>query len=122
MSDVTDHGFAGAIGAAIVAAWHMAKRLFVGKSDLALPIAPTPPTPVPDARVDKIEARLLAVETNLAAGIAKLTAIAESQRDTSVRQWEATEKLTESVDALRGVVVKMEVEQALRRELAEKED
>jgi hypothetical protein len=112
VSDLSDHGMAGAVGAAIVGAFAALKRAVGGRPEL----------PPADPRVDRLETRLLAVETSLAASVAKLTAIAESQRETSVRQWQATEKLQESVDTLSGLVTAMTTEQALRRELSEKEE
>ena len=97
MSDLGDHGMAGAVGAAIVGAFAAMKRALSNKSEL----------PQPDTRVDALVSQ-----------VAALAAAVEQQSETSERQWQAVEALAESVRSLRDVVIRLDtlnVEREARR-------
>jgi hypothetical protein len=121
MSDV-DHGIAATVGGAIVGAAMVVRRMFTRDpetpegfarrlADAEREIASLKTGRADDdARLLKMEARMQSTETMLAGAFGKLT-------ESTDRQWKAIEKLTESVDDLRGAVTRVDVEATIEREL-----
>lgn len=126
MSDI-DHGIAGAVGAALAGGALAIKDAIVRKkresdpatpeghvkriSDLERDVAALKAERAEDAgRMTKLEARMQSTETMLAGAIGKLT-------ESTDRQWKAIERLTESVDDLKGAVTRVDVEATIEREL-----
>jgi uncharacterized coiled-coil protein SlyX len=111
VSDI-DHGIAATVGGAIVGGVMAVRRMF-GRD---------PETPEGHARrlaeaereiatlKTELEGRMQTTETTLAGAIGKLT-------ESTDRQWKAIDRLTDTVDNLRGAVVEMDVETKIERAL-----
>lgn len=121
MSDI-DHGIAATIGGAIVGGALAVKRMFTRDpetpeghaqrlADAERAIAALKADRAEDAaRLTKLEARMQTTENTLAGAMGRLT---ESQE----RTWKALDRLTESVDDLKGIVARVDVEATIEREL-----
>jgi uncharacterized coiled-coil protein SlyX len=121
VSDI-DHGIAATVGGAIVGGVMAVRRMFgrdpetpegharrLAEAEREIATLKTERAE-DEVRMTKLEGRMQTTETTLAGAIGKLT-------ESTDRQWKAIDRLTDTVDNLRGAVVEMDVETKIERAL-----